>query len=161
MPFTATKTTTTTTTTSTTITGTQSTTTTTNTTTTLELVVKTNCGVAYAGTNEGLLFTFCNGDQCCSTDEIKLSDNCTTPDVFGSSMTGACKDFDFESELLVTGNVTYYTLDGAHDGWNGEWVKLILYDSASLLCPINGWIAGHSSFPIYQDFNCTYSSMIT
>ena len=127
----------------------------------LGLQIKTNCVNEFAGTNDGLLFTFCNGEQCCSTDEIKLSDNCTTPDVFGSSMTGACKDFDFESESMVTGNVTYYTLDGAHDGWNGEWVKLILYDSASLLCPINGWIAGHSSFPIYQDFNCTYSSMIT
>ena len=132
--FTATTTTTTTAsvttlTTSTTITGILSTTqTTTNTTTTLELVVKTNCGVAYAGTNEGLLFTFCNGDQCCSTDEIKISGDCTTPDVLGSSKTGACKDFDFESESLVTGNVTYYNLDGDHDGWWGQWVKLILHN---------------------------------
>ena len=122
--------------------------------TNLELVVKTKCGSEHAGTKDGLLFTFCNGEQCCSTDEIKLSDNCTTLDVFGSSKTGACKDFDFWSESMVTGNVTYYTLDGA-DGWNGEWVKLISYNGASLLCPIYGWIAGHSSFPIYQDFNCT------
>ena len=109
----------------------------------------------YAGTKDGLLFTFCNGEQCCSTDEIKLSDNCTSLEVFGSSKTGACKDFEFESESMVTGNVTYYSLGGA-DGWHGEWVKLISYDGASLLCPINGWIAGHSSLPIYQDFNCSY-----
>ena len=125
------------------------------TTTNLELVVKTHCGLEYAGTKDGLLFTFCNGGQCCSTDEIKLSDNCTIPDVFGSSRTGACKDFDFESEAMVTGNVTYFTLNGA-DGWDGEWVKLISYDGASLLCPIYGWIAGHSGHSIYQDFSCSY-----
>ena len=71
-------------------------------------------------------------------------------------MTGACKDFDFDSESMVTGNVTYYTLDGAHDGWNGEWVKLILNDGASLTCPIYGWIAGHSGLPTFQDFSCSY-----
>ena len=125
------------------------------TTTNLELVVKTNCVGEYSGTKDGLLFTFCNGGQCCSTDEIKLSDNCTIPDVFGSSKTGACKDFDFESESMVTGNVTYFTLDGA-DGWDGEWVKLISYDGASLLCPIYGWIAGHSGHSTYQDFSCSY-----
>ena len=130
------------------------TTTTTTTTTNLELVVKTNCVGEHSGTKDGLLFTFCNGEQCCSTDEIKLSDSCTTPDVFGSSKTGDCKDFDFESESTVTGNVTYFTMDGA-DGWDGEWVKLILYDGASLLCPINGWIAGHSGHSIYQDFSCS------
>ena len=117
-------------------------------------MVKTWCGDAHAGTIHGLLFTFCKGEQCCSTDEIQISDGCTTPDVFGSSKTGSCKDFDFESESMVTGNVTYFTMDGA-DGWDGEWVKLILYDGASLLCPIYGWIAGHSGHSIYQDFSCS------
>ena len=70
------------------------------------LQIKTNCVNEFAGTNDGLLFTFCNGDQCCSTDEIKLNnrnccldDDCATPDVFGSSETGSCKYFDFESYI--------------------------------------------------------------
>ena len=119
---------------------------------TWELVVKTKCGVAEPETIHGLLFTFCNGEQCCSTDEIQISDGCTTPDVFGSSKTGACKGFDFDSESMVTGNVTYYTLDGAN-GWKGEWIKLIFFDGVSLLCPINGWVSSQSR---YQDFSCSY-----
>ena len=128
--------------------------------------IKTLCGTKYAGTNDELSLTFCNFDQCCSTGGIRLANgrqitsnrnvvDCMTPDVFGSSKTGACKDFDFESESMVTGNVTYFTLNGA-DGWDGEWVKLIFHDGASLLCPIYGWIAGHSGHSIYQDFSCSY-----
>ena len=131
-----------------------------------QLQIKTICGINWAGTNDWLSFTFCHSQQCCSTGDIQFTNgredtankqpvDCKIPDVFGSNMIGACKDFDFESESMVTGNVTYYTLDGA-DGWNGEWVKLILYDDASLLCPIYGWIAGHSSLPVYQDFSCSY-----
>ena len=123
-------------------------------------MVKTNCVGEHLGTKDGLLFTFCNGEQCCSTDEIKLSDNCTKPDVFGSSKTGACKDFDFESESMVTGNVTYYNLSpNTFDGWRGEWVKLI-NDSASLTCSINGWIDGDSSYPTYQNFSCSYRKSV-
>ena len=119
-------------------------------------MVKTWCG---GHTTHGLLFTFCNGEQCCSTDEIQISNDCKTPDVFGSSKTGACKDFDFGSESMVTGNVTYYNLSpNTWDGWRGEWVKLI-NDSASLTCSINGWIDGDYDGdydPPYRNFNCTY-----
>ena len=35
--------------------------------------IKTLCGKIYTGTNDDLLFTFCNSGQCCSTGGIQLT----------------------------------------------------------------------------------------
>ena len=133
----------------------------------VELQIKTLCETIWAGTNDDLLFTFCNSDQCCSTGGIQLTNgkegsngfavNCNTPDVFESSQIGDCKDFEFGSESIITGNVTLSNTNG----FRGEWVKVRSSDGSFLQCTIDGWIDGdnnipnESNVPIYQDFSCS------
>ena len=135
--------------------------------TVVELEIKTLCGLQHTGTNDDLLFTFCTFDQCCSTGGIQLTNgggvssgaavDCNTPDIFGSSHIGDCKDFEFGSESIITGNVTM--LD--NDGFRGEWVKVSLSDGSFLQCTIDGWIDGdndipnESNVPKTRDFSCS------
>ena len=130
----------------------------------MELQIKTLCGKILTGTNDDLLFTFCNSDQCCSTGGIQLTNgyavDCNMPHIFGSSQIGDCKDFEFGSESIITGNVTM--LD--NDGFRGEWVKVRSSDGSSLQCTIDGWIDGDNTIPNennvpkYQEFSCSYQS---
>ena len=128
----------------------------------VELQIKTLCGKMYAGTNDDLLFTFCNSDQCCSTGGIQLTngrqgsngntDDCNTPDIFGSSQIGDCKDFEIGSESIITGNITLSNTDG----FRGESVKVASSDGSILQCAIDGWIDGESNkHPKYQNFSCS------
>ena len=133
----------------------------------MELQIKTLCGKPLTGTNDDLLITFCNSDQCCSTGGIQLTNglqggsngyavDCNTPDIFGSSQIGDCKDFEFGYESIITGNVT-----GGNDGFRGEWLKVRSSDGSFLQCTIDGWIDGdnnipnESNVPKYQDFSCS------
>ena len=132
----------------------------------VELQIKTLCETIWAGTNDDLLFTFCNSDQCCSTGGLQLTNaiqgsngyavDCNTPDIFGSSQIGDCKYFEFGSESMITGNVTLSN----NDGFRGEWVKVRSSDGSSLQCIIDGWIdldnniPNESNVPKYQDFSC-------
>ena len=125
--------------------------------------IKTLCGTKYAGTNDELSLTFCNFDQCCSTGGIRLANgrqitsngnvvDCMTPDVFGSSKMGDCKDFEFGSESIITGNITLSNTDG----FRGESVKVASSDGSILQCAIDGWIDGESNkHPKYQNFSCS------
>jgi hypothetical protein len=132
----------------------------------VELQIKTLCGKILTGTNDDLLFTFCNSDQCCSTGGIQLTNgrqrsnfvvDCNTPDIFGSSRIGDCKDFEFGSESIITGKVTLSN----NDGFRGEWVKVTSSDGSFLQCTIDGWIDGdndipnETNVPKYRDFTCT------
>ena len=137
-----------------------------------QLQIKTTCGITWAGTNDWLSFTFCNGQKCCATDEIQLANgredtakenpvDCTIPDIFGNAMIGSCKDFDFRSDSMVTSNVTISRQENAthSNGWRGEWIKVVLDSLSFLECPIDGWIDGDDpSKPIFQTSNCTYKS---
>ena len=136
----------------------------------VELQIKTLCGKINAGTNDDLLFTFCNSDQCCSTGGIQLTNgrqgsngyavDCNMPDIFGSSQIGDCKYFEFGSESTITGNVTLSN----NDGFRGEWVKVRSSDDSFLQCTIDGWIDGDNTIPNennvpkYQEFSCSYQS---
>ena len=136
----------------------------------VELQIKTLCGKMYAGTNDDLLFTFCNSDQCCSTGGIQLTNgkgngnpsndypvDCNMLDIFGSSQIGDCKYFEFGSESIITGKVTLSN----NDAFRGEWVKVRSSDGSILQCTIDGWIDGddnipnESNVPKYRDFSCT------
>ena len=127
----------------------------------MELQIKTLCGKINTGTNDDLLFTFCNSDQCCSTGEIQLTNgrqgsngypvDCNTPDILGSSQLGDCKDFEFGFESIITGNVTVSNIDE----FRGEWVKVLLTDGTFLYCTIDGWLDNDSNFPKHQEFSCT------
>ena len=139
-----------------------------------------SCGKLFTGTNDDLVFTFCDSDQCCSMGEIQLTNgsqgsndyavdyaccntpDCNTPDVFGSSQQGDCKGAKknriFGSESIITGNVTLSNIDALR----GEWVKVSASDDPSdaILCIIDGGIDGdnnipnESNVPKYQDFSC-------
>ena len=135
-----------------------------------------SCGKLFTGTNDDLVFTFCDSDQCCSMGEIQLTNgrqgsndyafdyaccnttDCNTPDIFGSSQIGDCKDFEFESHSIITGNVTLSNIDA----FRGEWVRVTAKGepSDSLQCTIDDWIDGdnnipnESNVPKYQDFSC-------
>ena len=134
-----------------------------------QLQIKTMCGINWAGTNDWLSLTFCHSQQCCSTGDIQFTNgredtankqpvDCKIPDVFGSNMIGACKDFDFASKLTVTGIVRISKQFGNQfNGWRGEWIKVIS-DESIIECPIDGWIDGDSSHPTYQEFSCSYQS---
>ena len=128
------------------------------------------CGITWAGTNDWLSFTFCNGQKCCATDEIQLANgredtanenpvDCTIPDIFGNAMIGSCKDFDFRSDSMITSNVTISRQENAthSNGWRGEWIKVVSNESI-LDCPIDGWIDGDSKHPTFQQFKCSYQS---
>ena len=133
----------------------------------MELQVKTLCGKKYTGTPDDLIFTFCNSDKCCSTGGIQLINgnedadsfvvDCHMPDIFGSSQIGDCKDFEFGSESIITGNVTLSN----NDGFRGEWVKVRSSDGSFLQCTIDGWIDGDNNVPNesnvlkHRDFTCT------
>ena len=125
----------------------------------MELQIKTLCGKPFTGTNDDLLITFCNSDQCCSTGGIQLTNglqggsngyavDCNTPDIFGSSQIGDCKDFEFGSESIITGNVTLSNIDG----FRGEWVNIGSSDGSFLQCTIDGWIDGDNNI---SNFSCT------
>ena len=132
----------------------------------MELQIKTLCGKILTGTNDDLLFTFCNSDQCCSTGGIQLTNgrqgsngyavDCNTPDIFGSSQIGDCKDFEFGSESIITGKVTLSN----NDGFRGEWVKVRSPDGSFLQGTIDGWIDGDNNIPNennvlkYREFSC-------
>ena len=129
------------------------------------------CGITWAGTNDWLSFTFCNGQKCCSTDEIQLANgredtanekpvDCTIPDVFGNTMIGSCKDFDFGSDSMVTSNVSASSQFANHwNAWRGEWIKVVLDSISFLECPIDGWIGGSDpSKPTFQTSSCSYQS---
>ena len=138
----------------------------------VELQIKTLCGKPLTGTNDDLLFTFCNSDQCCSTGGLQLTNaiqgsngyavDCNTPDIFGSSQIGDCKNFEFGSKSIVTGKVTLTNIDG----FRGEWVKIRSSDGSFFQCTIDGWIDGdnnilnESNVPIYQNFSCTANSSL-
>ena len=136
---------------------------------TVQLQIKTICGINGAGTNDWLTFTFCHNQQCCSTGDIQLTNgrentaneepvNCTIPDIFGSTIIEACKNFDFGSESMVTGIVRISKQFGSQfNGWRGEWIKVVSNGSI-LECPIDGWIDGDSSHPTYQLFSCSHQS---
>ena len=136
----------------------------------VELQIKTLCGKMYAGTNDDLLFTFCNSDQCCSTGGIQLTNgkgngnpyndypvDCNMLDVFGSSQIGNCKDFEFGSKSITTGKVTVSGIDG----FRGEWVKVRSSYGSFLQCTIDGWIDSDNSIPNEsntpktRDFSCS------
>ena len=131
----------------------------------MELQIKTRCGKGTLGTSGDLLFTFCNSDQCCSTGGIQLTNgkgngnvcndypvDCNMLDIFGSSQIEDCKDFEFGSESIITGNVTLSN----NDGFRGEWVKVRSSDDSFLQCTIDGWIDGDSTgVPNYRNFNCS------
>ena len=135
----------------------------------VELQIKTLCGKPLTGTNDALLFTFCNSDQCCSTGGLQLTNaiqgsngytvDCNTPDIFGSSQIGDCKDFEFGSESIITGNVTLSNIEALR----GEWVRVSpSHDpSDALLCIIDGGIDGddnipnESNVPKTRDFTCS------
>ena len=132
--------------------------------------IKTLCGTRYAGTNDELSLTFCNFDQCCSTGGIRLANgrqitsngnhgnvvDCMTPDVFGSSKMGDCKDFEFGSGSMITGNLTLSNIDG----FRGEWIKVRSSNGSILQCTIDGWIDGNNDIPYqnnvpkYREFSC-------
>ena len=123
------------------------------------LQIKTLC-IQHGGTGGDLSFTFCNSDQCCSTGGIQPTNgngNCNMPDIFGSSQIGDCKDFEFGSESIITGNVTLSN----NDGFRGEWVKVRSSDGSFLQCTIDGWIDGdnnvpnESNVPKFRDFSCS------
>ena len=132
----------------------------------MELQIKTLCGKQYTGTIDDLLFSFCNSDQCCSTGGIQLTNgkeasngfavDCNTPDIFGSSQIRDCKDFEFGSESIITGNVTL----SKNNGFRGEWVKVRSSDDSFLQCAIDGWIDGNNNIPNvtnvpkYRNFSC-------
>ena len=136
----------------------------------MELQIKTRCGKGTLGTSGDLLFTFCNSDQCCSTGGLQLTNgqegsngyavDCNTPDVFVSSQIGDCKDFEFGSESIITGNITL----SSTDGYKGEWVKVKSSDGSFLQCTIDGWIDGNNTIPNEndvpkdQEFSCSYQS---
>ena len=138
---------------------------------TVQLEIKTICGINWAGTNDWLSFTFCNGPKCCSTGDLQFTNgredtankqpvNCTIPDVFGSTIIGACKDFKFGSDLKVTGIVRISKQFGNQfNGWRGEWIKFVSNESI-LDCPIDGWIDGDSKHPTFQQFKCSYQSTL-
>ena len=112
--------------------------------------------------------TFCNFDQCCSTGGIRLANgrqitgsngnvvDCMTPDVFGSSKMGDCKDFEFGSGSMITGNLTLSNIDG----FRGEWIKVRSLNGSILKCAIDGWIDGNddipnqNNVPKYREFSC-------
>ena len=130
----------------------------------MELQIKTQCGEKYAGTKDDLIFTFDNSGQSCSTGGIQLTNgrqgsngytvDCNTPDIFGSSQIGDCKDFEFGSESIITGSITLSNTDG----FNGEWVKIRSSDGSFLQCGIDGWIDGNSNkHPKKRAFTCTKS----
>ena len=135
---------------------------------TAELQIKTLCGTKYTGTNDELSFTFCNFDQCCSTGGIRLTNgrqitangnvvDCMTPDIFGSSKIGDCKDFEFGPGSMITGNITLSNIDG----FRGEWIKIRSSNGSSLQCFIDGWIDGNNDIPNqnnvpkYREFSCS------
>ena len=134
--------------------------------TVVELQIKGLCGKSFTGTNDDLLFTFCNSDQCCSTSGIQLTngrqgsnvfdDDCNMPYIFGSSQIGDCKDFELGSESIITGNITLSN----NDGFRGEWIQVRSSDGSFHQCTIDGWIDGDnniqnkSNVPKYRDFSC-------
>jgi len=135
----------------------------------VELQIKTLCGQIHTGTKDDLRFKFCNFGKCCSTGGIQLTNgktgsndfavDCHTPDIFGSSQIGDCKDFEFGSESIITGMVTYQSRN--LDGFRGEWVKVRSYDGSFLQCTIDGWIDGNdnipneSNLPNSRNFSCS------
>ena len=135
----------------------------------VEMQIKTLCGKIHTGTSDDLSFTFCNSGKCCSTGGIQLINggtesndyavDCNTPDIFRNSQIGDCKDFEFGSESIITGEVSFPSRN--LDGFRGEWVKIRSSDGSFLQCTIDGWIDGNdnipneSNLPKYRDFTCT------
>ena len=110
----------------------------------------------YWGTNDTLSFTFCNFDQCCSTGEIQLTNgrstgngavDCNTPDIFRRSKIGDCKDLEFGSGSIITGN---YTISNTTQNYSGEWIKVRLSNGSLLQC----------SNKKYREFICSNKSKI-
>ena len=138
----------------------------------MKLQIKTLCKPKFTGTSDKLNFTFCNFGKCCSTGGLRLINgkqsskdsfpvDCHTPDVFGSGEIGDCKDFEFKSGSMITGNVNLSNVDG----FRGEWVKIRSSDGSFLHCTIDGWIDGDNNIPNesnvskYLEFNCSSLSM--
>ena len=129
-----------------------------------QLIIKTKCGVQWAGTNNMLTFKFCSDGKCCSTVGIKFVNgnegankrpvDCTTPDKFEDNELGVCKDLRFSAKSKITGRVSYY--NNGHNGWHGDWIELISKNGITFKCEIVGWIDGDDAeTPKTRDFTCT------
>ena len=126
-----------------------------------DLHIKTKCTTwGFAGTADELIFTFCQNGQCCSTDPIGLpkgNANCKHPDVYLGEELGDCAMFDFSFET-IHGNVTFADKTAlVHDGWNGQWFKLIFEDEGTIKCnkfPLIGF-SDRPDVEDYFEFNCS------
>ena len=93
----------------------------------MELEIKTMCG-AWKGTKDDLVFNLCQNQQCCSTGPIGLpigNSDCMKTDIYNLSELGDCAKLDFLWQN-IQGNLTFSeNIGGLHDGWRGNWFKLI------------------------------------
>ena len=93
----------------------------------MELEIKTSCG-KYYGTKDDLVFNICQNQQCCSTGPIGLpigGSNCQKADIYKLSELGDCANFDILWQK-IQGSVTFSeNIGGKHDGWKGDYFKLI------------------------------------
>merc|ERR1719219_1997622 len=126
-----------------------------------KLEIKTVCRRwKWPGTADELIFTFCQNGQCCSTDPLGLpkgNANCKHPDVYLGEELGDCAKFDFSFET-IHGNVTFADKTAlVHDGWNGQWFKLIFEDEGTIKCnklPLIGF-SDRPDVKDYFEFNCS------
>ena len=127
----------------------------------LELKIKTQCiSGGQAGTADELIFTFCQNGQCCSTDPLGLPNGnaeCKNLDFYSRDELGDCAKFEFAFET-IHGNVTFADKNAlVHDGWNGQWFKLIFEDEGTITCkklPQIGF-QNRPDLKDYFEFNCS------
>ena len=126
-----------------------------------KLNIKTKCTKwGFAGTADELIFTFCQNGTCCSTNPLGLpkgNAECKDPDFYFRHQLGDCAKFDFSFEA-IHGNVTYADkIALIHDGWRGQWFKLIFEDEGTITCdgfPKIGF-PDRPDLQDYFEFNCS------
>ena len=120
-----------------------------------KLRIKTSCG-KYYGTKDDLVFNICQNQQCCSTGPIGLplgGSNCQKTDVYNLSELGDCANFDVLWQN-IQGSITFSeNIGGKHDGWKGDYFKLIFSDGSVAECQLNSPI-GFPKSNESLDINC-------
>jgi len=119
------------------------------------LEIQTSCG-KYYGTKDDLVFNICQNQQCCSTGPIGLpigGSNCQKADIYKLSELGDCANFDILWQK-IQGSVTFSeNIGGKHDGWKGDYFKLIFSDGSATECQLTSPI-GFRKSPESLDINC-------
>ena len=124
----------------------------------LVLQIKTDCS-RFSQSKDKKIFTFCQNGKCCSTGALPAQNQRCKQNIYGFGTKynlGECSKFDFHFDS-VDGNVTYYDLASARDGWTPKWVKLILGNAPSsvIKCSFDGRMDGNDRIePTFINFHC-------